>query len=84
MTEQPIVPAGAPGADEAVYRIRVEGRLEARALGDVAGLTLALVAPPARSAVTTLTCALPDEWALTGLINQLHGSGLTLLSVDRL
>ena len=83
MTERPGVPAGAPGAGGAVYRIRVEGRLDARALGDVADLTLALVAPPARSAVTTLTCELPDQWALTGLINQLHRSGLTLVSIER-
>ena len=84
MDDRRVVAAGAPGSDGAVYRICVEGRLDECALGDVADLTLAVVAPPALPEATTLTCRLPDQQALVGLINRLHSSGLALVLIERL
>jgi hypothetical protein len=76
-----------PGASvrgRAVYRLRVEGRLDELAFDYIDDLTLALALAPGERAVTTLTCGPIDQSSLVGLINLLHDFGLPLTLVERL
>jgi hypothetical protein len=84
MSGPSVTTLGAPGPDRTLYRLRVEGLLDELAFDYVDDLTLALAATPAARVVTTLTCGLPDQEALVGLINLLHDFGLLLVSVERL
>ena len=77
--------AAAPGAPaRSIYRLRVEGRLDELAFGYIDDLTLELAINPTMPEVTTLTCALPDQEALVGVVNLLHDFGLPLVSLERL
>ena len=73
---------GAPG--RVAYRLRIEGRLDERALDSADDVTLTLAVTPTVPEVTTVTCALPDQGALVRLINRLHHLGLPLVSLERL
>ena len=76
--------SGSPVLSRTSYRLRVEGRLDELAFDYVDNLTLALAVTPTVPEVTTLTCGLPDQESLVGLINLLHDFGLSLISVERL
>ncbi len=73
-----------PIVRRSVYRVRVEGRLDEIAFDYIDGLTLALAVASGGQTITTLTCALPDQESLVGLINVLHDFGLRLILVERL
>jgi hypothetical protein len=76
--------AGTSRRGRAVYRLRVEGRLDELAFDYIDDLTLALVVTPGGRTVTTLTCGPVDQPTLVGLINLLHDFGLPLTLVERL
>jgi hypothetical protein len=84
MIETIDAPTGASGRGQAVYRLRVEGRLDELAFDYIDDLTLALALTPGERAVTTLTCGPIDQSSLVGLINLLHDFGLPLMLVERL
>jgi hypothetical protein len=93
MTEWNVASVGAACQHGTVYRIRVEGPLDElvgeavlgeRFLDDADDLMLAQAVEPGGRAVSTLTCGLPDQEALVGLVNLLHGRDLSLVSIERL
>ena len=84
MNDPSVTTLGAPAPGQTFYRLRVEGLLDELAFDYVDNLTLVLTAAPPARAVTTLTCGLPDQEALVGLINLLHDFGLPLVAVVRL
>jgi hypothetical protein len=69
---------------QALYRLRVEGRLDEIAFDYVDDLTLSVAVSPDARAVSTLTCHLLDQAALVGLVNTLYDFGLIILSVEML
>jgi hypothetical protein len=77
-------PAAPSAPARTIYRLRVEGRLDELAFGYIDELTLELAITPTMPAVTTLTCALPDQEALVGVVKLLHDFGLPLVSLERL
>jgi hypothetical protein len=66
----------------AVYRIRVEGRLDARWSARLGGMTLAIREAPGQPTITEFTGSLPDQAALLGVLNQLYLLLVPLRSVE--
>jgi hypothetical protein len=69
---------------EGVYRLRMIGYLDEVVFEYFDHLTLSVSVGPDQNAITTLTCQVPDEAALMGIINTLYDFGLKILSVERL
>ncbi len=66
----------------ALYRIEVQGRLDASWADMLENVTLRLKHPTAEPPVTVLTGTLLDQSALAGVLNYIFMLGLPLLSVD--
>lgn len=67
----------------AIYRIRVLGRVKPGWSSRLAGMAISLSAPGDTAPVTTLVGELPDQDALTVLLNKLYDLQFTILSVER-
>jgi len=66
------------------YRIQVQGRIEGRWIDRLSGMTVTedtLADPPG---VTIIVGRLPDQAALSGILNTLYDLHLPLLSVENL
>jgi hypothetical protein len=68
----------------AVYRIRLEGRLDKRWSERLGGMVISTVSRRGQPAVTTLAGVLTDMAALMGVLNTVYDLGFTLLKVERL
>lgn len=68
----------------ATYRIRVQGRLENSWADRVAGMAVTVESSAVQSGVSTLVGHLPDQAALSGVLNTLYDLHLPLLSVENL
>ena len=66
------------------YRIRVQGRVDNRWVDRLGGMTVTAEAYDDQAAVTILEGHLPDQAALSGVLNTLYEMHLPLLSVDNL
>lgn len=66
----------------AVYRIRVQGWLDATWSDYVAGMEITTSSTMQGAPITTLTGKLPDQAALSGVLNHLYDLGLPLLAVE--
>lgn len=66
------------------YRIRVQGRVDNRWANRLGGMTVTAEASDDQAAVTILEGHLPDQAALSGVLNTLYEMHLPLLSVDNL
>jgi hypothetical protein len=65
--------------NEVTYHVRVAGPIPDELLGELGHLTVTV-----EPAQTVLSGSLPDQSALFGLLNRLHGLGLRLIEVRRL
>ncbi len=72
------------GAEPAVYRIEVEGWLDADWSEWIEGVTVAQECRPDGSPVTCFTCRVADQSALRGLLTRLWDLNLTLVSAVRI
>lgn len=68
----------------ATYRIRVQGRLDDTWAKRVGGMTITVDKASDKPAVTILVGHLPDQAALSGVLNTLYDLRLPLLSVENL
>jgi hypothetical protein len=66
-----------------VYRIRVEGRLDADWSGWLNGLSITVETGPAGQVITCLTGPVADQAALRGIVCRLWDVNLALVSVER-
>jgi len=66
------------------YRIRVQGRVDNRWADRLGGMTVTAEASDDQAVVTILEGHLPDQAALSGVLNTLYEMHLPLLSVDNL
>jgi hypothetical protein len=72
-------------ADErARYEIRVQGRLDPLWAARLGEMTVDVREHADHATVTDLTGWISDQAALMGVLEQLYGLGVTLLSVERL
>ncbi len=62
----------------------MEGYLDESFFDYVENATLSVTNDPEHGAVAELTCWLPDETAVVGLINTLYDFGLRILSIEYL
>ncbi len=79
MTRHPKASQDAP----VIYRIRARGLLDESWSDSVGGMGIA-IKQEAGTIATILTGELPDQTALSGVLNLLYDLGLTLLSVESL
>jgi hypothetical protein len=68
----------------AVYRIRIEGRLDKRWSPRLCDLAISSVNRRRKPSVTTLIGKLRDMAALMGVLNTVYDLGFVLLKVERL
>jgi hypothetical protein len=73
-----------PVAKPTQYRIRVQGRLDARRAARLAGMEATIEDSAGRGTVTVLTGSLRDQAELAGVLNTLCESHFLVLSVERL
>ncbi len=66
------------------YRIRVQGRVDSSWADRLGGMTVTEDASDDQAAVTILEGHLPDQAALSGVLNTLYEMHLPLLSVENL
>ena len=66
------------------YRIRVQGRVDSSWADRLGGMTVTEDSSNDQAAVTILEGHLPDQAALSGVLNTLYEMHLPLLSVDNL
>ena len=66
----------------AVYRIRVDGRLDSRWSARLGGMAIAIREEPGQPTLTEITGLLPDQAALLGVLNQLYLHLVPLRSVE--
>ena len=66
----------------AVYRIRVQGRMQQEWSERLQGMTIANILKADDEPVTELSGVLPDQAALMGVLQQLYTCGAPLLSVE--
>ena len=69
--------------NKAIYQIQVLGILAASWSDRLEGMAISVTESGDASAVTTLVGELPDQAALTGVLNTLYDLHLTLLLVER-
>lgn len=67
-----------------IYRIRVQGRLDARGADGLAGMTYCTSRVRGKCPVTTLTAGLLDQAGLISVLTQLNDMGYPLLDLKRL
>lgn len=70
--------------NRATYQIRVQGILAASWSARLEGMALSVTESGDAFAVTTLVGELPDQAALTGVLNTLYELHLPLLLVERM
>ena len=68
----------------ATYRIRVQGQLDESWLDQLGGMAIYPDATASKSPVTILVGHLPDQAALSGVLNTLYEMHMPLLSVENL
>lgn len=68
----------------ATYRIRVQGKMDESWLDRLGGMAITPDATADESPVTILVGHLPDQAALSGVLNTLYEMHLPLLSVENL
>ena len=68
----------------ATYRIRIEGRIDRNWADRLGGMALAEDTRADPSGVTILVGHLPDQTALSGVLNTLYDLHLPILSVENL
>jgi hypothetical protein len=68
----------------ATYRIRVQGRLDESWADRLGGMAITAETAADKSTVTILVGHLPDQAALSGVLNTLYELHLPLLSVQNL
>ena len=66
------------------YRIRVQGRVDSTWADHLGGMTVTEDSSDDQAAVTILEGHLPDQAALSGVLNTLYEMHLPLLSVESL
>ncbi len=71
-------------SDPASYRICVQGRVEQSWRGRLGGMAAEEAVAADGNVVTTLTGALADQAALTGVLQMLYGLHLPVLSAERI
>jgi hypothetical protein len=72
-----------PGLNRpAKYAIQVPGRLDESWSDWIEGMTIKVESEGGGPTITTLTGVVADQAALQGLLNQLYGMGLSLISVN--
>jgi hypothetical protein len=71
------------GREAAIYRIQARGTLDESWSDSVGGMDI-VIKDDDGGAITHLTGKLPDQAALSGVLNLLYDLGLTLLSVESL
>jgi hypothetical protein len=69
---------------QAVYRIRVEGTLDASWSDRLGGMTISLETPEEGSPTTTLVGELRDQASLAGVLSTLYSLHCPVLLVERL
>jgi hypothetical protein len=69
-------------ASAAIYRIRVQGTLDARLVSQLDGLNLSEEGRNLDPPVSVLVGRIIDQASLSGLLNTLYGMHLPLLSVN--
>ena len=65
------------------YRIQLEGRLSQDWSDRLSGMNVTCTETDAGAPVTTLNGWLPDQAALSGVLNSVYVFGLAILSVER-
>jgi hypothetical protein len=68
----------------ATYRIRIQGKLDESWLDRVGGMAISSDTTAGKLPVTILVGHLPDQAALSGVLNTLYEMHLPLLSVENL
>jgi hypothetical protein len=76
-------PDGLSCDDQAVYRIRVDGRVPAHWSGRLSGMSVTAKSAGAGRWVTTLVGRLDDQADLIGVLNTLYMLQLPVLGVER-
>ncbi|MCS6847594.1 MAG: hypothetical protein RMN52_07770 [Anaerolineae bacterium] len=66
------------------YRVRVKSHLDSGWLSNFPVVTMTAGYDASKAPVTTLVVGVQDQAELMGLLMELHGMGLTLLSVQAL
>ena len=79
LAEEPRHPMETPG----YYRIRLEGRLSQNWSDRLGGMQVTCTETDTGAPVTTLEGWLPDQAALSGVLNSVYVFGLAILSVAR-
>ena len=69
--------------DEAIYRIRVAGRLGPEWSARLANMSLVVCDEPGHGTATDLTGSVADQASLMAVLSQLYELGATLLAVER-
>ena len=75
---------GASFTGPGTYQIRVKGRLDASWSDRVGGMTVVTSGGGGTLEETVLKGSLPDQGALSGVLNTVYELQLTVLSVERL
>lgn len=73
-----------PGSDQAVYQIRVQGKLDEKWSDWFGGMTVTVQSESNDAPITTLTGAVADQSALRGILTRIWDLNLTLISVNRI
>jgi hypothetical protein len=73
-----------PDSDQAVYQIKVQGKLDERWSEWFGGMTLTVRSKCAVGPITTLTGAVPDQSTLRGILTKMWDLNLILISVIRI
>ena len=68
----------------ATYRIRIQGRLDSNWVDRVGGMAVTVEPSANQPGISTLVGYLPDQAALSGVLNTLYDLHLPLLSVENL
>jgi hypothetical protein len=71
------------GREATIYRIQARGTLDESWSDSVGGMDI-VIKQDDDEIITSLTGKLPDQAALSGVLNLLYDLGLTLLSVESL
>ena len=75
-------PTGLTMDGPAIYRIRVQGRLDARMSDRIGGMQITEVRAAGKGSETILVGRLVDQASLTGILNSLYELHLPVLSAE--
>ena len=73
-----------PGSDQAVYQIKVQGKLDDKWSDWFGGMTVTVQSESNDAPTTTLTGAVADQSALRGILSKIWDLNLPLISVNRI